>query len=117
MQIHPPSVLAQVSDLPSKPGVYLFRNSREEVIYVGKAANLRQRVASYFQSAPGQDQKTLALTGKVAGIETFVTDTEKEALILENNLIKQYRPRYNGNSGMIRITLTSASPSARRSLP
>ncbi len=92
MQIHPVSAVAQAFNLPPNPGVYLFKDSREAVIYVGKAANLRQRVASYFQSASGQGQKTFALIGRVAGIETFVTDTEKEAFILENNLIKQYRP-------------------------
>ena len=95
MQFHSTSALAQIFHLSPKPGVYLFKDSRETVTYVGKAANLQQRVASYFQSTSGQDEKTLALIEKVAGIETIVTDTEKEALILENNLIKQYHPRYN----------------------
>ncbi len=80
--------------LPESSGVYLFRDAAGEVIYVGKARSLRHRVRSYFRgSAP--TPKTRVLREKVAGIEYIVTDTEVEALILECNLIKRYRPKYN----------------------
>jgi excinuclease ABC subunit C len=62
---------------------------------VGKAGNIKHRVSSYFQRVGGKDVKTLAMLGKVSEIDTIVTDTEKEAFILENNLIKEHRPRYN----------------------
>lgn len=83
--------------LPDLPGVYKFLNSREEVIYVGKARNLRRRVLSYFSRAedPACDYKTRLLVRHTAGVEWIITDTEWDALLLENNLIKHYAPRYN----------------------
>ncbi len=83
--------------LPDLPGVYKFLNSRGEVIYVGKARNLRKRVLSYFTRAedPACDYKTRLLVRHLAEIEWIVTDTEWDALLLENNLIKHYNPRYN----------------------
>ena len=81
--------------LPAHPGIYLFKDTRGTVLYVGKAGNLRHRVNSYFQRANGKDAKTLTLLERVADIETIITDTEKEALILENHLIKEHHPRYN----------------------
>jgi excinuclease ABC subunit C len=78
---------------PDKPGVYLFRGARGEVLYVGKAVSLRSRVRSYFTGA--QDGKTQALVGRAADVEFIVTGSEVEALILESNLIKEHRPRYN----------------------
>jgi excinuclease ABC subunit C len=85
----------KIERLPDNPGVYLFKDQRGTVLYVGKAGNLKHRVASYFQKPNGRDAKTLTLVERVEDLETIITDTEKEALILENNLIKEHRPRYN----------------------
>ena len=85
----------KVDSLPTTPGVYLFKDTKGKILYVGKAGNIRHRVNSYFQKPAGKDTKTLTLVEKIADIETIVTHTEKEALILENNLIKEHRPRYN----------------------
>ena len=79
--------------LPQSPGVYVMHDAEGKVIYVGKAKNLRQRVSSYFQRQ--LDNKTLHLVRHVADILTTVTRTEREALLLENNLIKTHRPKYN----------------------
>lgn len=80
--------------LPNQPGVYKMLDSKGEVIYVGKAANLKKRVSSYFQKAH-PDPKTVALVSHIQNIETIITHTESEALLLENNLIKSLKPRYN----------------------
>jgi len=84
----------KVANLPSRPGVYLMRDDKGKVIYVGKAKDLRGRVRAYFHSPDGRCQVEF-LVRRVADIETLVTSSDKEALILENNLIKQYKPRYN----------------------
>ena len=83
-----------ISNLTHCPGVYLMSNSKGEVIYVGKAKDLRRRVGSYFQGR-AQDTKTMAMLSQVANIDVTVTQTESEALILEYNLIKEHRPRFN----------------------
>jgi excinuclease ABC subunit C len=88
----PGTVLAH---LTHKPGVYRMLDAGGEVIYVGKARDLKRRVTSYFQGSRAHDAKTLALVRTVAGIEVTVTRTEVEALMLEYNLIKQHRPRFN----------------------
>jgi len=80
--------------LPGGPGVYRMFDDRGTVIYVGKARNLKRRVSSYFQKG-AHNAKTQALVGQVADLQVTVTHTEAEALILENNLIKEHRPRYN----------------------
>jgi excinuclease ABC subunit C len=81
----------------SRPGVYLMKAADESILYVGKARNLRKRIASYF-NAPGRlDPKTAVLVAKIHDFDTIVTGTEKEALILEANLIRKHRPRYNIN--------------------
>ncbi|MDY6988695.1 MAG: excinuclease ABC subunit UvrC [Thermodesulfobacteriota bacterium] len=85
----------KLADLPSSPGVYLMQDSKGRVLYVGKARNLKRRVTSYFRKAAGKDLKTRVLMEKAAGVDTIVTNTEKEALLLESNLIKKHRPRYN----------------------
>ncbi len=85
---------AYVASLPTRPGVYRMLDAAGTVIYVGKAKNLRARVASYFR-ADQLSPKVMALVGQVAGIEVTVTNSETEALLLEYNLIKQHRPRYN----------------------
>jgi excinuclease ABC subunit C len=84
----------KIANLPPRSGVYLMRDERGKVIYVGKAKDLRARVRAYFSNPDGRCQIEF-LVRKVADIETLVTTNDKEALILENNLIKQYRPRYN----------------------
>lgn len=95
-QVSPaPQLQTTLETLPSGPGVYLFRNAAGTVIYVGKAKNLRQRVRSYFQPSRPSDAKTQALVRNIASLEYILTDTEVEALILENTLIKRYKPRYN----------------------
>ncbi|OPX88761.1 excinuclease ABC subunit UvrC [Pelotomaculum sp. PtaB.Bin117] len=81
--------------LPAKPGVYLYRNADGEIIYVGKALSLKNRVRSYFQAGAQHQPKTKVMLEKVAGLDYIVTDSEVEALILEQNLIKEHRPRYN----------------------
>src|SRR6185503_3944008 len=86
----------KLDDLPDSPGVYLYRDRRGRVVYVGKARSLKSRVRSYFQAASsGQAPKTDALLDDIHDLEYIVTRTEVEALILENNLIKKERPRYN----------------------
>lgn len=83
-----------VGSLRHRPGVYRMLNARAKIIYVGKARDLKKRVASYFQKTP-TDVKTASMVDQVAGIEVTVTNTEAEALILEYNLIKRHRPRFN----------------------
>ncbi|MDI6693933.1 MAG: excinuclease ABC subunit UvrC [Anaerolineales bacterium] len=81
--------------LPNKPGCYLYKNSHGEVIYVGKAINLRNRVRSYFHASAGHDRRIEQLVERIADIEWIVVGSELEALILEMNLIKKHRPHYN----------------------
>ena len=81
--------------LPADPGVYIFRNSRGAILYVGKARSLRQRVRSYFQAGHPLDSKTSHLISEVSDLEYIVTDNEVEALILESTLVKKNQPRYN----------------------
>lgn len=81
--------------LPDKPGVYLHKDKLGQVIYVGKAVSLKNRVRQYFQSSRNMDPKVRAMVSNIEEFEYITTDTEMEALILENNLIKKYMPRYN----------------------
>ncbi len=92
---HSDELLQKVAGLPTRPGVYLHRDTGGTIIYVGKAKNLRARVKSYFQEGRPVDAKTRALMLRIADFETIVTDTEVEALILENTLIKEHKPKYN----------------------
>jgi excinuclease ABC subunit C len=85
----------KLKNLPTSPGVYLHKDESGKIIYVGKAKNLRNRVRSYFQSGRGHDAKTRELVKRIRDLEFIVTDTEVEALVLEANLIKQHKPRYN----------------------
>ncbi len=88
--------IQQILDtLPNKPGCYIMKNSAGEIIYVGKAINLRNRVRSYFHTPNDQDFKTRQLVKNITHIEWIVVGSELEALILEMNLIKKHRPRYN----------------------
>lgn len=81
--------------LPDKPGVYLHKDKLGQVIYVGKAVSLKNRVRQYFQSSRSMDPKVRAMVSHIEEFEYITTDTEMEALILENNLIKKYMPQYN----------------------
>ncbi|MCX7011604.1 MAG: GIY-YIG nuclease family protein [Candidatus Sumerlaeota bacterium] len=81
--------------LPAAPGVYIMRDAKDEVIYVGKASNLRSRVRSYFNRSGDSRFSVKYIAGAVQRIETLVTTNEKEAFLLENTLIKKHQPRYN----------------------
>ena len=83
-----------VANLPEKPGIYQYLNTEGTIIYVGKAKNLKKRVYSYF-SKEHEPGKTRILVSKIADIRYIVVNTEEDALLLENNLIKKYKPRYN----------------------
>lgn len=89
------SIKNALAVLPDKPGVYLMHDVEGKVIYVGKAVVLKNRVRSYFRNLASHTPKVKAMVAKIAEIETIVTSSEVEALILECNLIKKYRPRYN----------------------
>lgn len=84
----------KLANLPESPGVYLFKNAHGKVIYIGKAKNLKNRARSYFQDSH-HDVKTTALVSQVADLELMVTNNEIESLILEANLVHEYKPRYN----------------------
>ena len=83
-----------VSNLPERPGIYQYLNAEGTIIYVGKAKNLKRRVYSYF-SKDHEPGKTRVLVSKIADIRYIVVNSEEDALLLENNLIKKYKPRYN----------------------
>ena len=85
----------KLARVPDRPGVYLYRDAKRQVLYVGKAASLRARVRSYFQDARPRDPKTDALVRQIRDLEYVVTDNELEALMLEANLVRRHRPRYN----------------------
>ena len=81
--------------LPDRPGVYIFRDAAGKIIYIGKALSLKNRVRSYFQARASQPPKTRLMVERIADLDYIVTDSEVEALILEQNLIKENRPYYN----------------------
>ena len=85
----------KVNHLPQSPGVYMFKDSGDRLLYIGKAKRLRNRVRSYFQDSRGHDGRIRVMIGKIDDLEVIITDSEAEALILENNLIKKHHPRYN----------------------
>ncbi|MFQ5826959.1 MAG: excinuclease ABC subunit UvrC [Dehalococcoidia bacterium] len=85
----------QLKALPARPGVYLLKDERGTVLYVGKASSLRHRVRAYFGPRPSLSPKLRKLVSRIADVDFLVTDSEQEALLLENNLIKSHRPRYN----------------------
>jgi excinuclease ABC subunit C len=83
------------ASLPNTPGVYLMKDAKGRILYVGKARDLKKRVCSYFRKAARRDLKTRVLIEKIRDFDTIITNTEKEALLLESNLIKRHHPRYN----------------------
>ena len=85
----------ELKKLPPKPGVYIMHDERDTIIYVGKAVNLHNRVRSYFRKIVGRGPQIDQMVKQIARFEYIVTDSELEALILENNLIKEHRPKYN----------------------
>ena len=89
------SLREKAAQLPALPGVYLYKDEHETVIYVGKAKSLRSRVRSYFNEDRLADSKTGTLISEARDVEYILVDNEKEALALENNLIKQWKPRFN----------------------
>jgi len=89
------SLEEKLARLPDRPGIYIYRDAKAQVLYVGKAASLRSRVRSYFQESRPRDPKTDALVRQIRDLEYVVTDNELEALMLEANLVRKHRPRYN----------------------
>ncbi len=89
------SLQSQLKNIPTSPGVYRFTNENKEIIYIGKAKNLRSRVRSYFQKGKSQSPKNLTMVRHIRGLEWIVVRSEVEALLTEANLIKQHSPRYN----------------------
>jgi excinuclease ABC subunit C len=85
----------KLSELPASPGVYLMKGVGGEVIYVGKAASLRSRVRSYFQSPDGMPARTQALVAEIVDFDVIQTETEVEAFLVEDSLIKRHQPRFN----------------------
>src|SRR5688572_7908584 len=88
------TIQQKLDTLPTKPGVYIYKDAAGKVIYVGKAVNLRSRVRSYFHESV-DSAKTVQLVQNIADLETIIVGSELEALILEMNLIKKHRPKYN----------------------
>ena len=86
---------AKLAIIPSKPGVYILKNEKERVLYVGKAKDLKNRLRSYFQKSSHHDPRKAVMIKNVKEFSFIVTDNELEALALEANLIKQYRPKFN----------------------
>ena len=112
----PETLEDRIKDLPESPGVYLMKNAGGKIIYVGKAVNLKNRVRSYFSSQHADSPKTRALVSHIRDLEFIITDNEIEALILESNLIKAHKPKYNirltddKNYPYLRVTVQEPYP-------
>ena len=85
----------ELKKLPAKPGVYIMHDNTDTIIYVGKAVSLKNRVRQYFQTSRNKGAKIEQMVTRIARFEYIVTDSELEALVLECNLIKEHRPKYN----------------------
>src|SRR4051812_27819138 len=86
---------SKIKGLAEEPGVYMMKDASGGILYVGKAKNLKSRVSSYFQDSKDKSSRTELMVRKIADFEVVITDTEVEALVLEYNLIKRYKPRFN----------------------
>jgi len=95
MEVFMLSLQEKIKNLPENPGVYIMKDEYDEIIYIGKAINLKNRVKQYFQSSKNHSSKVKAMVERIKDFEYIITDTELEALILECNLIKKHRPHYN----------------------
>lgn len=106
----------ELKKLPARPGVYIMHDERDAIIYVGKAVSLRNRVRQYFQSSRNKGAKIEQMVTHIARFEYIVTDSELEALVLESNLIKEHRPKYNTmlkddkSYPFIKVTVQEAYP-------
>ena len=106
----------ELKKLPPQPGVYIMRSARDEILYVGKAVNLHNRVRSYFRRIVGRGPQIAKMVEQIDHFEYIVTDSELEALVLENNLIKEHKPRYNTllkddkPYPYVKVTVTEAFP-------
>ncbi len=113
----PDHLSRKLEALPDKPGVYLWKNAAGEILYVGKAKSLRARVPSYFGPDAGSTPEQAALVAQIADVETIIVSNEPQALLLENNLIKEHRPRFNirltDDKSYPRIAVTLAEPFPR----
>ena len=85
----------ELKKLPAQPGVYIMHDAKDEIIYVGKAISLKNRVRQYFQSSRNKTAKIEQMVSRIVRFEYIITDSELEALVLECNLIKEHQPRYN----------------------
>ena len=94
MALYDDHLKKKISELPSSPGVYQYFDSSGVIIYIGKAKNLKNRVLSYLNQS-NQSNKTRILVNKITDLRYIVVNSEQDALLLENNLIKKYKPRYN----------------------
>ncbi|MDE5854958.1 MAG: GIY-YIG nuclease family protein, partial [Ruminococcus sp.] len=95
MNIRLPYLREKTSKLTASPGVYIMKNRENNIIYIGKAKNLKKRVSSYFRENPDHTPKVSAMVSNVYDYDFIVTDSEYEALLLECSLIKQHKPKYN----------------------
>jgi excinuclease ABC subunit C len=113
----PDHLARKLEALPDKPGVYLWKNAAGEILYVGKAKSLRARVPNYFGPDAGGTPEQAALVAQIADVETIIVSNEPQALLLENNLIKEHRPRFNirltDDKSYPRIAVTLAEPFPR----
>ena len=94
MALYDKNLREKISELPRRPGVYQYFDASGTIIYIGKAKNLKNRVSSYL-SKRNQSNKTLLLVRQIEDLRYIVVDSEQDALLLENNLIKKYKPKYN----------------------
>ena len=94
MALYDKNLREKISELPHRPGVYQYFDASGTIIYIGKAKNLKNRVSSYL-SKRNQSNKTLLLVRQIEDLRYIVVDSEQDALLLENNLIKKYKPKYN----------------------
>lgn len=104
----------ELKKLPAKPGVYIMHDKWDNIIYIGKAKILKNRVRQYFQSSRNKSAKIVQMVSHIQYFEYIITDSELEALVLECNLIKEHRPKYNTMLRMTRVILLLRLPLVKR---